>query len=145
MKKITIILCIMAMSTMVACGNNNSKKSNNNGETAAQAVQQDKGSAPESIARTKWFYEDEHDHDIYRLTVNTEGGVSLYFIKCNDDGDVLDSGNLAGVYTYKNGKGSIALEDNGKPVDTATFSVNGKKMEFTFKGKTVTMNQKSID
>lgn len=143
MKKITIILCIMAMSTMVACGNNNSKKSNNNGEPAAQAVQQDKGSSPESIARTKWFYEDEHV--IYRLTVNTEGGASLYFTKCNDDGDLLDSGNLFGVYTYKNGKGSIALEDNGKPVDTATFSVNGKKMEFTFKGKTVKMNQKSVD
>lgn len=143
MKKITIILCIMAMSTMVACGNNNSKKASNNEDSATESVKESKGSAPETLERTKWYFEDENN--TFRLTVRADGGASLYYNITDNNGNQLDGGNIFGDVTYSNGKGNIKFEDDNKNSIDAAISVKGKEMKFTFKDKTMTLKQQSID
>lgn len=137
MKKIRLaLMCIASATIMAACGGNANAK--NNGDN-----NNDNGAAPATITRTKWLHESEND--LYRLTISVENNANLYFNNYNEDGELLDSGNLWGDVTYSNGQGSIPLGDNGENVGTATFTVNGKEMLFTFKGKTVTMKNKPID
>ena len=112
-------MCIASLVIMTACGNNKEQSTDKTSESATESVEPAKSSAPESVSRTKWFYE--------------------------SDGNLLDSGNLFGDVTYNNGEGSIPLGENGNVVDKATFTVSDKEMKFTFKGETVTMKQKSID
>ena len=138
MKKIfSILLVAFAMTTMGACGDKNNGTDNNGGNN------NNGGAALASIARTKWLHESEND--LYRLTISEENTANLYFTNYNEDGELLDSGNLWGDVTYSDGQGSIPLGDNGEVVGTATFTVSGDEMQFTFKGKTVAMERKSVD
>lgn len=138
------LMCIASLALMTACGNNNKEQNTDKtSESATESVEPAKSSAPESVTRTKWFYESENS--TYRLTISVEDNANLFFTKYDDDGNLLDSGNLFGDVTYNNGEGSIPLGENGNVVDKATFTVGDKEMKFTFKGETVTMKQKSID
>ena len=138
------LMCIASLVIMTACGNNNNEQNTDKtSESATESVEQAKSSAPESVTRTKWFSESENS--TYRLTISVEDNANLFFTKYDDDGNLLDSGNLFGDVTYNNGEGSIPLGENGNVVDKATFTVSDKEMKFTFKGETVTMKQKSID
>ena len=142
-KTFLALMCIASIALMTACGNNKEQNTDKTSESAAESVEQAKGSAPESVTRTKWFSESENS--TYRLTISVEDNANLFFTKYDDDGNLLDSGNLFGDVTYNNGEGSIPLGENGNVVDKATFTVSDKEMKFTFKGETVTMKQKSID
>ena len=136
-------MCIASLALMTACGNNKEQNTDKTSESATESVEPAKSSAPESVTRTKWFYESENG--TYRLTISVEDNANLFFTKYDDDGNLLDSGNLFGDVTYSNGEGSIPLGENGNVVDNATFTVGDGEMNLTFKGETVTMKQKSID
>lgn len=136
-------MCIASLALMTACGNNKEQSTDKTSESATESVEPAKSSAPESVSRTKWFYESENS--TYRLTISVEDNANLFFTKYDDDGNLLDSGNLFGDVTYSNGEGSIPLGENGNVVDNATFKVGDGEMNLTFKGETFTMKQKSID
>ena len=141
MKKIYLALMCMASLTIVtACGGGNANKGGEAAESEGSAVEVAAEDAPESVTRTRWVYGDENL--MYRLTITVEDQALLYF-------DLEEGGGQHGEYngpcTYSNGEGSIPLVDSdGQSVGTATFKVNGKTMEFTFQGKTMTMKQKAI-
>ena len=64
------LMCIASIALMTACGNNKEQNTDKTSESAAESVEQAKGSAPESVTRTKWFSESENS--TYRLTISVE-------------------------------------------------------------------------
>ena len=82
------LMCIASIALMTACGNNKEQNTDKTSESAAESVEQAKGSAPESVTRTKWFSESENS--TYRLTISVEDNANLFFTKYDDDGNLQD-------------------------------------------------------
>ena len=78
MKKVFSILMVAFFAMgMAACGNANGNGNGNGDNNDNNDGIQEQGAAPESLTRTKWFYENEFD--TYRLTISVEDNANLYF------------------------------------------------------------------
>lgn len=142
MKKFHLaLMCIVSLAILTACGGRNANSSSKNDKADGENTEKTDTkaaakNAPESLARTRWFYNGDAEEleltlteDIARLRqYSPDNGLKQY------DGE----------YTYEKGKGTVKLSLDDVNYQTGTFSVSGDTMEFSFQGKTLKMKQKSI-
>ncbi len=71
-------------------------------------------------------------------------GYMTYTVRVEDpDAEESEDATYFGTYSYSNGSGSAAMKDTETMADagTATFTVNGATMTFTFQNKTITLEE----
>jgi len=140
MKKIHLaLMCIVSLAVLTACGGRNANSSSKSDKTDGAKTEKTvtkaaAKNAPESLARTRWFY--NGDTEELELTLTED----IAHLRQYDDG----LKQYDGEYTYEKGKGTVKLSLDDVNYQTGTFSVSGDTMEFTFQGKTLKMKQKSI-
>lgn len=147
MKKVfSILMVAFALTAMVACGNKtegNGGGNNNGGGTPDPGTEQ-----TDALAETEWSYfeGDELMLDPYRYVDVIFGKHhSIVYGDNNHLSDPTVRVSAYGTYTYEEttGTGTATLkdQDDDHALGTATFTLNGEEMEFTFNGETFSMRK----
>lgn len=149
MKKVfSILMVAFALTAMVACGDKtegtgNGGGNNNGGGTPDPGTEQ-----TDALAETEWSYfeGDELMLDPYRYVDAIFGKHhSIVYGDNNHLNEPAVRVSAYGTYTYDEatGTGTATLkdQDDDHTLGTATFTVNGEEMEFSFNGETFSMRK----
>lgn len=149
MKKVfSILMVAFALTAMVACGDKtegtgNGGGNNNGGGTPDPGTEQ-----TDALAETEWSYfeGDELMLDPYRYVDVIFGKHhSIVYGDNNHLNEPAVRVSAYGTYTYDEatGTGTATLkdQDDDHTLGTATFTVNGEEMEFSFNGETFSMRK----
>ena len=144
-KVISILMVAFAMTAMVGCGdkNNSTENGGNTGGGDNPGTEQ-----TDALAETEWSYfeGDELMLDPYRYVGVIFGKHhSIVYGDNNHLSEPVVRVSAYGTYTYDEatGTGTATLkdQDDDHTLGTATFTVNGEEMEFSFNGETFSMRK----
>ena len=149
MKKVfSILMVAFALTAMVACGDKtegtgNGGGNNNGGGTPDPGTEQ-----TDALAETEWSYfeGDELMLDPYRYVDVIFGKHhSIVYGDNNHLSEPAVRVSAYGTYTYDEatGTGTAPLkdQDDDHTLGTASFTVNGEEMEFSFNSETFSMRK----
>ncbi|MBQ7062480.1 MAG: hypothetical protein IJM88_04245 [Bacteroidales bacterium] len=149
MKKVLSILMVaFAMTAMVACGDKNESTDNGGGNNGGGGGG---GTNPgteqtDALSDTYWKYieGDELMIDPYRsVSFDCRKDHYCFYWDNNHLNEPAEYISGYGTYTYdeatSSGTATLKNQDNDQPMGTATFTVNGNEMQFTFNGHTYAM------
>lgn len=139
MKTTKLILCFVAMATMLFAGcSKDNNGGNNNGNSSA-------------LVGTTWQLDNPHDeayaisgdyHVIYTVTCGQKNEISFTRdISCTDL-NYSATYIMTGTYTYSNGKGVAMIHTEDDPTDyRITFTVSGNTMIWNFNLRDLTLTK----
>ena len=128
MKTTKLILCFVAMATMLFVGcSKNDNDGNNNGNG---------GSGSSALAKTTWQLnspDDEVYHGDVIYTLAFGQGNEVTFTRDMDFGSSSSTVVMTGTYTYSDGSGVAMIHNEGEITDfRITFTVSGNKLTWHF-------------
>lgn len=145
MKAKQLILCFVAMATMLFAGCTKDNNSGNNGSG-------NNGSGSNALAGTTWQLDNPHDesfasygdyHVIYTVAFGQNNTVTFTREISCEEFDYYQKPVMTGTYTYGNdGKGVALVCNEGETTEyRLTFSVSGNTMIWNFNLRDITLTK----
>ena len=134
-KKLTMLLFVAAtMFTFASCNKDDVNNQNTNTSTNDYAA----------VADTEWKWMAEDPNSISGvISIRVEfNGPKLADLTYTDmSTGLMETEVLMGTYTYSNGSGTLALEDDDYNAVNVSFTISGTTMTLKFKGITYTLTK----
>ena len=134
-KKLTMLLFVAAtMFTFASCNKDDVNNQNTNTSTNDYAA----------VADTEWKWMAEDPNSISGvISIRVEfNGPKLADLTYTDmSTGLMETEVLMGTYTYSNGSGTLALEDDDYNAVNVSFTISGTTMTLKFKGATYTLTK----
>ena len=134
-KKLTVLLFVAAtMFSFVSCNKDDDNHQNTNTTTDDYAA----------VADTEWKWMAEDPNSVAGvISIRVEfNGPRLADLTYTDmSTGLMETEILMGTYSYSNGKGTLALEDDNFNSVNISFTISGTTMTLKFKGTTYTLTK----
>ena len=134
-KKLTMLLFVAAtMFSLMSCNKENVNNQNTNTTTNDYAA----------VADTEWKWMAEDPNSVAGvISIRVEfNGPKLADLTYTDmSTGLMETEVLMGTYTYSNGSGTLALEDDDYNAVNVSFTISGTTMTLKFKGATYTLTK----
>lgn len=134
-KKLTMLLFVAAtMFSLMSCNKENVNNQNTNTTTNDYAA----------VADTEWKWMAEDPNSVAGvISIRVEfNGPKLADLTYTDmSTGLMETEVLMGTYTYSNGSGTLALEDDDYNAVNVSFTISGTTMTLKFKGVTYTLTK----
>ena len=134
-KKLTVLLFVAAtMFTFASCNKDDDNHQNTNTTTDDYAA----------VADTEWKWMAEDPNSVAGvISIRVEfNGPRLADLTYTDmSTGLMETEILMGTYSYSNGKGTLALEDDNFNSVNISFTISGTTMTLKFKGTTYTLTK----
>ena len=134
-KKLTMLLFVAAtMFTFTSCNKDDVNNQNTNTSTNDYAAVAD--------TEWKWMAEDPNSiSGVISIRVEFNGPKLADLIYTDMSTGLMETEVLMGTYTYSNGSGTLALEDDDYNAVNVSFTISGTTMTLKFKGATYTLTK----
>ena len=134
-KKLTMLLFVAAtMFSLMSCNKENVNNQNTNTTTNDYAAVED--------TEWKWMAEDPNSiSGVISIRVEFNGPKLADLIYTDMSTGLMETEVLMGTYTYSNGSGTLALEDDDYNAVNVSFTISGTTMTLKFKGITYTLTK----
>ena len=134
-KKLTMLLFVAAtMFSLMSCNKENVNNQNTNTTTNDYAAVED--------TEWKWMAEDPNSiSGVISIRVEFNGPKLADLIYTDMSTGLMETEVLMGTYTYSNGNGTLALEDDNYHSVNISFTISGTTMTLKFKGITYTLTK----
>ena len=134
-KKLTMLLFVAAtMFSLMSCNKENVNNQNTNTTTNDYAAVAD--------TEWKWMAEDPNSiSGVISIRVEFNGPKLADLIYTDMSTGLMETEVLMGTYTYSNGSGTLALEDDDYNAVNVSFTISGTTMTLKFKGATYTLTK----
>ena len=134
-KKLTMLLFVAAtMFSLMSCNKENVNNQNTNTTTNDYAAVAD--------TEWKWMAEDPNSvAGVISIRVEFNGPRLADLIYTDMSTGLMETEVLMGTYTYSNGSGTLALEDDDYNAVNVSFTISGTTMTLKFKGVTYTLTK----
>lgn len=134
-KKLTMLLFVAAtMFSLMSCNKDDVNNQNTNTSTNDYAA----------VADTEWKWMAEDPNSVAGvISIRVEfNGPKLADLTYTDmSTGLMETEVLMGTYTYSNGSGTLALEDDNYNAVNVSFTISGTTMTLKFKGVTYTLTK----
>ena len=134
-KKLTMLLFVAAtMFSLMSCNKENVNNQNTNTTTNDYAAVAD--------TEWKWMAEDPNSiSGVISIRVEFNGPRLADLIYTDMSTGLMETEVLMGTYSYSNGSGTLALEDDDYNAVNVSFTISGTTMTLKFKGATYTLTK----
>ena len=134
-KKLTVLLFVAAtMFSLMSCNKEDVNNQNTNTTTNDYAAVAD--------TEWKWMAEDPNSiSGVISIRVEFNGPKLADLIYTDMSTGLMETEVLMGTYTYSNGSGTLALEDDDYNAVNVSFTISGTTMTLKFKGITYTLTK----
>ena len=105
---------------------------------------EDTADAPSTVAGTEWRWSYSNSTTgVIDVEVGFNGPMLAELIYTDMSTGIMQTDVLLGTYSYSNGKGTLALEDDTEGTRmNIPFTVSGTTLKLTFKGTAYTLTKK---
>lgn len=148
MKTKKVILCFVALATMIftACDNGGNKGNDDNDNKTNVANTTKDNSASNTLAGTTWQLSSPNDPTYHGDVIHTltfGKGNEITYTRDFDFGDGNTSKDvMTGTYTFSDNKGVAMIHKEGETTDyRETFTVSGDELVWKFSLKEITLKK----